>query len=135
MFRWEVYLQINVDIWDQAYNDKGALAVMTLLFVLIAMSVETIAQRISNQKIKAAIHGLGARETIIAHLSRGQTESYFASLEIVLDQSETAPPLPAPIDGDGEEPIDAAVKASPSKKLVIVIDELDSCRPDFALPL
>ena len=108
---------------------------MTFLLVLIAMSVETIAQRISNRKIKAAIHGLGARETIIAHLSRGQTESYFASLESVLDQSETAPPPPAPIDGDGGEPIDAAVKASPSKKLVIVIDELDSCRPYFALPL
>jgi hypothetical protein len=37
-----------------------------------------------------------------------------------------APPPPAPID--------AAVKASPSKKLVIVVDELDSCRPDFVCP-
>ena len=34
----------------------------------------------------------------------------------------TAPAPPAPIDG--EEPIEAAVKVSPSKKLVIVIDEL-----------
>ena len=108
---------------------------MAFLLVLIAIQVAIIAIRISNQKIKAAIHDLGARETIIAHLSRGQTESYFASLESVLDQSETAPPPPAPIDGDGEEPTDAAVKASPSKKLVIVIDELDSCRPDFALSL
>jgi hypothetical protein len=68
-----------VDIWDQAYNDQGELAVMALLLVLIAMSVATIAIRISNQKIKAAIHGLGAR---IAHLSRGPTESYFASLKM-----------------------------------------------------
>lgn len=124
-----------MDIWDQAYNDQGALAVMALLLVLIAMSVATIAQRISNRKIEAAIHGLEARETIIAHLSRGPPESYFASLESVLDQTETAPPPPAPIDGDGEEPIDAAVRASLSKKLVIFIDELDSCRPDFALSL
>ena len=81
-----------MDIWDQAYNDQGELAVMALLMVLIAMSVATIAQRISNRKIKAAIHSLGAHETIIAHLSRGQTESYFASLKSVLDQTDSPSP-------------------------------------------
>jgi hypothetical protein len=81
-----------VDIWDQAYNDQGELAVMALLLVLIAMSVATIAQRISDRKIKAAIHGLRARETIIAHLSRGPTESYFASLKSVLDQTDSPSP-------------------------------------------
>ena len=107
---------------------------MAFLLVLIAMSVATIAQRISYRKIKATIHDLRARETIIVHLSRGPTESYFASLKSVIDQTDSPAP-PAPIDGDGEEPIDASVKASPSKKLVIVIDELDSCRPNFALSL
>jgi hypothetical protein len=47
----------------------------------------------------------------------------------------TAPAPPAPIDGSGGEPIDAAVKASSSKKLFIVIDALDRCHPDFALSL
>ena len=84
-----------MDIWDQAYKDQGELAVMALLLVLIAMSVATIAQRISDRKIKAAIHGLRARETIIAHLSRGPTESDFASLKSVLDQTDSPSPTRA----------------------------------------
>ena len=84
-----------MNIWDQAHNDQGALEVMALLLVLIAMSVATIAQRISNRKIKAAIHGSGARKTIIAHLSRGPTESYFASLKSVLDQTDSPSPTRA----------------------------------------
>lgn len=95
MFGWEVYLPINVDIWDQAYNDQGALAVMAFLLVFIAMSVETIAQRISNRRIKAATHELGARETTIVHLSRGPTESYFASLKSVIDQTDSPCPTRA----------------------------------------
>jgi hypothetical protein len=110
-----------VDIWDQAYTNQGALAVMALLLVLITMSVATFAQRISNRKIKATIDDLGARETIIANLSHSPTKSYFASLESVINQTDS-PCSTAPIDGD--EPNDAAVKASPPKKLVIVIDEL-----------
>jgi hypothetical protein len=78
---------MNVDIWDQAYKNQGALVVMALLLVFIAMSVATFAQRISNRKIKAAIDNLGARETIIAHLNRGATESYFTSLESVIECS------------------------------------------------
>ena len=81
-----------MDIWDQEYNDQGALAVMAFLLVFIAMSVATIAQRISNRRIKAAIHELGVRETIIAHLSRGPTESDFASLKSVLDQTDSPSP-------------------------------------------
>jgi hypothetical protein len=84
-----------VDIWDQAYNDQGTLAVMAFLLVFIAMSVATIAQRISNRRIKAAIHDLGVRETIIAHLSRGPTESYFASLKSVIDQTDSPWPTRA----------------------------------------
>jgi hypothetical protein len=81
--------------WDQAYNDQDPLAVMAFLLVLIAMSVATIAQRIPYQKIKAAIHDLGVRETIIAHLSRGPTESYFASLKSVIDQTDSPCPTRA----------------------------------------
>ena len=84
-----------MDIWDQAYNDLGALAVKALLLALIAMSVATIAQRISSRKIKSAIHGLGTRKTIIAHLSRGPTESYFVSLKSVLDQTGSPSPTRA----------------------------------------
>jgi hypothetical protein len=68
---------------------------MAFLLVLIAMSVATIAQRIPYQKIKAAIHDLGVRETIIAHLSRGPTESYFASLKSVIDQTDSPCPTRA----------------------------------------
>ena len=78
---------MNVDIWDQAYTNQGALVVMALLLVFIAMLVATFAQRISNRKIKATIDNLGARETIIAHLNRGATESYFTSLESVIECS------------------------------------------------
>jgi deoxyadenosine/deoxycytidine kinase len=59
---------MNVDIWDQASTNQGALTAMALLLVLIAMSVATFAQRISNRKVKAAIDDLGARETIIRTL-------------------------------------------------------------------
>ena len=53
-----VYLPMNVDIWDQAYKNQGALAVMALLLVFIAMSVARFALRISNPKIKASIDDL-----------------------------------------------------------------------------
>ncbi len=31
---------MNVDIWDQAYKNQGALVVMALLLIFIAMSVQ-----------------------------------------------------------------------------------------------
>jgi len=81
--------------WDQAYTNQAALAVMALQLILIAMWVATIAQRISKRKIKAAIDDLGARETTIAHLSHGPTESYFASLVSVIDQTDSPCPTRA----------------------------------------
>ena len=47
----------------------------------------------------------------------------------------TAPDLPLPDKTDEDEQDNAEEEAPWSKKLVIVIDELDRCRPDYALSL
>ena len=68
---------------------------MAFLLVLIAMSVATIAQRIWYRKFKAAIHDFRPRETIIVHLNRGPTESYFTSLKSAIDQTDSPCPTRA----------------------------------------
>lgn len=47
----------------------------------------------------------------------------------------TAPDLPLPDKADEDEQDNAEEKVPRPKKLVIVIDELDRCRPDYALSL